>query len=181
MFFLAVYLLHWKKYSWKVRWWSGVFCSCYWSLILQMESLLAFIGKNWFSFDILLRAERLHVSNHAVVREHWSEHTEAVNSSRNGFHVAARADPCPAASVFSAVTVVFQLECGSEVTCHIIIYYSQHTELCTYSSFFWLKPLVLTLSSLTFPSCSEMAEQRLDHCSGEICKPFRYKRFYLSY
>lgn len=87
------------------------------------------------------------MSNHAVVREHCSEHTEAVNSSRNGFHVAARAEPCPAAPIFSAVIVVFQLECGSGVTCHIIIYYSQYTELCTYSLAFWLKPLILTLSS----------------------------------
>lgn len=50
------------------------------------------------------------MSNHSLVREHFSE-VEAVSSSGNGFHIAARAKTCPAASVFSVVTVVFQLEC----------------------------------------------------------------------
>ena len=49
------------------------------------------------------------MSNHTVVRECCFECTEAVNSSRNGFHIAARAKACPAASIFSAVIVVFEL------------------------------------------------------------------------
>lgn len=71
-----------------------------------MENLLAFLGKKiqlWFLVESKQRGFT------GVVRECCSEHMEAVNSSRNGFHIAARAQVCPAASIFSAVIVVFQL------------------------------------------------------------------------
>lgn len=49
------------------------------------------------------------MSHRSGVREHFAEHTEVGNSSGNGFHIAAGTKTCPAASVFSAVTVDFQL------------------------------------------------------------------------
>lgn len=40
-------------------------CSGYWNLIIQMEKLLAFIGKNEFnSFLCVESKQRLHMSNH---------------------------------------------------------------------------------------------------------------------
>lgn len=48
------------------------------------------------------------MSNCSVVREHFSE-ANVVSRSGNGFHTAARAKTCPAASAFSVVTVVFWL------------------------------------------------------------------------
>lgn len=172
----------------KVRWWSVVLCSCYWSLILQMESLLAFIGKKNSSALVSYweQTERLHMSNRAVVRERGSEHTEAVNSSRNGLHVAARARACPAASMFSAVIVVFQLAvmCGSGVTSHKIIYYIQYTERCTYSLALWLKPLILTLSfvKLTWPFQAFLIWQSRDLITvlEKCANPAGIKRSYSS-
>lgn len=66
-FLLATYLLQWKKYSGKVKW-SGVFCSCYWNLMVQMEKWLSFIGKNEFNF-ILFCTENKQASHEKSFRD----------------------------------------------------------------------------------------------------------------
>lgn len=76
-----------------------------------MEKLLAFIGKNEFnSFLCVESKQRLHMSNHTGVREHCSEQT--ANSSRKGFYSGCYMKASSAASIFSAVRVDFQLQCG---------------------------------------------------------------------
>lgn len=68
-----------------------------------------FYRKKLIQLWLVEGKQRFHMSNHTAVRERCSGHTEAVNSSRNGFHIATRAKACPAASIFSAVIAVFQL------------------------------------------------------------------------
>ena len=96
--------------------WYGLF------LLLELNftdgQFACFYGKKIIQLQFLVERKCRGFTNHTVVLERCSEHTEAANSSRNGLHIAARAQACPAASVFSVsqnhgMVVVGRELCGS--------------------------------------------------------------------
>lgn len=167
-------LLQRKKHSWKVKW-GGALCSGYWNLTVQMEKLLAFIGKNEFNSFCVLRASRGFIW---VITVGWGSTALNTDSEqlREGLLLwllhESQLSCLSCISIFCSHSWLSAVMWQSEVACNIIIYYTHDTELCTYSPALWLKPLLLTL---TFPSCSDTAEQRLD-CCCEVWKPFWYNR-----
>lgn len=151
-------------------------CALFWLLELNRADgkVACFYRKKWIQLLLCVESkQRLHMSNHSGVREHCSEHRQWTAPGRASTLAATwKPTQLPQLHLYFLHSWLSAVMWQSEVACNIIIYYTHDTELCTYSPALWLKPLLLTL---TFPSCSDTAEQRLD-CCCEVWKPFWYNR-----